>query len=757
MEFQMAVSHQPVREYFAGMGQAVADRTINRIIVEEGAARRETWSEVAERVTYGNCMLHELGVKDQAAMLRHMRQAALLMSGRHLQHGDDQQFSRNMELFTNCATAATSFLLFYLLLNGSGVGRAYDDAMMLIDWANDMPNVRIVIDPEHPDVKNGLITGFEAPGHYDYWPVRNGTDYEVFMVPDSREGWAKAFERIERHAFAKNHNLLLILDFSLVRAKGSPIKGMQNRPSSGPGPVMIALQNIAQLRGMDVEPWEATMRVDHYCAECVLVGGARRAARMATKTWRDKTIFGFINFKRGGVFWSSNNSVTIDQEFRNACMKVRGLLTVFKDLTVDDLFKLGHIIAIERHAWLVLIALAEASYHDGTGEPGIINQDKLHANDSHLAEYLDGEFAESERFKVDPETAPLMQELAKRVVRAKYTMITNPCGEIALLMLGGYCVIADVVPFHAQSIEDAKEAFEIATRALMRVNLMDSMYKREVARTNRIGVGITGLHEWIYDQFGFTWHDIIDEEKSKSMWLTLAYFKRAIVRTAKEYAAELGVEVPHTNTTFKPAGTTSKLFGLTEGAHLPSMREFMRWVQFRNDDPLVEEYAAKGYPTRKLVQYTGTTIVGFPTRPAICQMDGGDWIVTAAEATPEEQYQFLRLLEKYWIVGVDEDEKPLKNTGNQVSYTLKFDPEIVSFEHFLDTLIDGQFSIRCCSIMPQADTSAYEYQPEEPITPQNYNFWMSRIELANEDIGLEHVACGIGGCPVSFNENEQSA
>ena len=36
-----------------------------------------------------------------------------------------------------------------------------------------------------------------------------------------------------------------------------------------------------------------------------------------------------------------------------------------------------------------------------------------------------------------------------------------------------------------------------------------------------------------------------------------------------------------TVTTVKPAGTTSKLFGLTEGAHLPARRQYLRWVQFK--------------------------------------------------------------------------------------------------------------------------------------------------------------------------------
>lgn len=235
------------------------------------------------------------------------------------------------------------------------------------------------------------------------------------------------------------------------------------------------------------------------------------------------------------------------------------------------------------------------------------------------------------------------------------------------------------------------------------------------------------------------------------------------IKSIKLSAPELTVdiEVADTHTYQLSNGcvshnTTSKLFGLTEGAHLPPMREYMRWVQFRNGDKLIEDYKRKGYPVKKLRSYSGTTIVGFPTRPKICELDGGDWIVTASEATPSEQYQFLRLLEKYWIVGVDERGNPLsEDTGNQISYTLKYDPNIVDFEHFMDTLIDGQFSVKCCSVMPKIDTTAFEYQPEEPITSEEFDRIAANIKFAErEDIGFEHVDCGSGGCPVDFNDEK---
>jgi hypothetical protein len=188
------------------------------------------------------------------------------------------------------------------------------------------------------------------------------------------------------------------------------------------------------------------------------------------------------------------------------------------------------------------------------------------------------------------------------------------------------------------------------------------------------------------------------------------------------------------------------------------MREFLRWVQFRNDDPIVKEYKNNGYPTKVLKTYSGTTVVGFPTQPEICKLGMGDKLVTAAEATPEEQYQYLRLLEKYWIRGVDEDGiTPLPESGNQVSYTLKYNPIVTSYDEFVRTLLEGQSSVRCCSVMPQTDSSAYEYQPEEVMTTSRYQQIISEIEKTShnseetkEDVSFEHIDCGSGACPIDF-------
>src|SRR5271166_6354558 len=101
------------------------------------------------------------------------------------------------------------------------------------------------------------------------------------------------------------------------------------------------------------------MVVDHALAECVLVGGARRAARMSTKFWSDPTVLEFITVKRPlefigktveeilairsgsanapqGFLYSSNNSVTVDAEFWRL---VKGAGTDARSLHAKAVFK----------------------------------------------------------------------------------------------------------------------------------------------------------------------------------------------------------------------------------------------------------------------------------------------------------------------------------------------------------------------------------------------------------------------------------
>lgn len=770
---------------------------------QEPPTRWETWGEVADRVSDGNVSLvansNRVGpdhvAEERAGLRRHIAQASVLMSGRHLQHGDANQALRPQEVFTNCSTAPTSFALFYLLLNGSGVGRCYDDDMMLVNWDN-MPTVRVVLDDSHPD--------FDYQAHMSVRDAKHlygkAKGVHWFEVEDSREGWARAVEQLEIMTFEKTYrDELLIINFTPVRCKGEPIMGMQGRPSSGPVPLMQAFEMIAKVKGAKMPPWLQALYIDHYLACPVLVGGARRAARMSTKHWTDADILDFIEVKRpieydgmtmeevvayraGCAFpptaflWSSNNSITVDADFWRRVKLAKGHAEYQSPLSVK--------------ARAVLHRVAECSYGDGTGEPGLINVHKLTTNNEGLDtdQFKYGGFMHSDRYQVTDETKMYLMRLYKAVRKKTNGYIVNPCGEIVLFILGAFCVIADVVPFHATSIEDGEEACRFATRSLIRVNLMDSLYRAEVKRTNRIGVGQTGIHEfaWKFFEVGFDdlvrpdfagWIDLKrktadadytlghDHEnpaiRAAAFWSVQGGYSRAVHYEAIAYSEELGVNPPHTDTTNKPSGSVSKLFALTEGAHLPAMAFYLRWVQFRTDDPQVQDYRDAGYPVRELTSYRGHVIVGFPTEPTLTTLGMGDKIVLAGDASMADQYDWLRLLEAFWIEGTDIEsyvsgEQLLPAHGNQVSYTMKYKPEDTDFDLFKQTMVDQLSTVRCVSVMPQEDTSAYEYLPEQSVNKAEFEAVVAAIKgTLEEDVGAEHLGCSTGACPITFAEGEK--
>jgi len=777
------------------MGLAVARRTVFR------AEDQEDFGRVADRVAAGNMALlraragTHVDPVEQARLRNAIATGALITSGRHLQHGDAAQPDRNMEVFTNCATAIASFTLFYLLLNGSGVGRAYDDELAAVDWGG-APRLLLHLSPGHPDfpatrtawhrfgAEFGLLpwgTTLEAMTQTQEAEIREwiarGLLADMADAPagahhhcidDSREGWGKAVEVLESMAFAGAADHTLVLDFSDIRPCGAPIAGMQGRPASGPLSLLRAFANLrqhviepARHRAPDDEalaPWEQALLVDHHLSVEVQVGGARRAARMATKSWRDPGIFRFIRAKSEGGLWTANHSVMVDAAFWAAVAAARA----------------GGTEPLHRHALAVFDEVTRCGYING--EPGFINGDKLEDHRTgtawHKPVHEDGRDVRSARYQAD-HAVPLLAELARRAQRARFAATTNPCGEITLHVTGGYCVIADFAPLLACPVPlaaivpgavpdsiaaewDARveDSVRLGVRFLMRANLMDALYGEEVRRTNRMGIGPTGLHEWAWMRWGFSFRDLLDEVRSATFWRMLARLSDAAKAEANAYAAALGLTAPFTVTTIKPAGTTSKLFGLTEGAHLPARRQYLRWVQFRgtrrddgawtpDSDRLLGEYAARGYPVRALRSFPGMAIVGFPTLPLIQRLGIGDRLVTAPDASPEDQYRWLAALERHWI-GAEQ--------GNQVSYTLKVFTDRHDLAAFRAMVLTHQPNIRCCAILPSRPDHAlgYEYLPEEEVTAERFTALVADIEdpALHEAVDMAHLACASGVCPI---------
>ena len=146
---------------------------------------------------------------------------------------------------------------------------------------------------------------------------------------------------------------------------------------------------------------------------------------------------------------------------------------------------------------------------------------------------------------------------------------------------------------------------------------------------------------------------------------------------------------------------------------------------------------------KSLRTFQGMTVVGFPTVPLLLRLGLGDRTTTATEATPAQQFRWLRLLEQHWI-GAER--------GNQVSYTLKIFTDRHDLAAFRDLVLEQQPEIRCCAVLPSRPDHelGYEYLPEEDVTAERFAEIVASIDDLDmhEAVDLVHLQCASGVCPI---------
>jgi len=230
--------------------------------------------------------------------------------------------------------------------------------------------------------------------------------------------------------------------------------------------------------------------------------------------------------------------------------------------------------------------------------------------------------------------------------------------------------------------------------------------------------------------------------KVVKFWSFIDSLRTIAEKSAKDYSINHGLAIPHTVTTIKPSGTISKIMNCTEGAHLPSMLYYLRWIIFPKDGQKHKEFESRGYPIQDVShQYDGCIVVGFPTKQPIVDTIPEDLICTADNTKPEDHFTWLRLLEKYWLGG--------STRNNQISYTLKYNPNEMSYPEFMEMILENQPTIKCCAVMPIEDVSAYAYTPEQSVTKEKYEELLSLIDVAKEEAyDEEKLECESGICPI---------
>lgn len=424
----------------AGMPKSIFEGKYSRVKETVTAANGEklrvfqSWEERVREVVGGNLLLglspeltnNSLTYEEVSKLYEYAARGLLPFSGRHLQQGDWNQPLKTMEKFTNCSSALASFMVMKLGLDGAGIGSDYSTAVRRVDWDN-APQIRPVLSYMHPDF--GKLSGHmesleEAREKYPSESDR----VRWFDIEDSCEGWVRALAAIETAAFHEKHReKLFVFNFSNIRCEGSPIKGQQGRPASGPIPLMKAFMSISSIKGSGMQPWKQAMWIDHAVADCVVMGGVRRIARIATKWWRDRDIFDFIEIKRSGNLWTANNSILVDKDFWEERKDPR------------------------THAARVFQAATAALYHDQSGEPGFISVDRIHQPTPEEVEEIDvSEILNKEYYDTEfhPKTYEMMEKITSYAIRQPYQMIINPC------------VTGDAIVQTAQGLKKVEELYD---------------------------------------------------------------------------------------------------------------------------------------------------------------------------------------------------------------------------------------------------------------------------------------------------------
>lgn len=253
--------------------------------------RKESWPEAVDRVM--NMHRDYLAIRHGVDMYKMepylqlaeeaYKEQLTLGAQRALQWGGSQLLKHHFRLY-NCAASYANRVdffseLMYVLLCGAGVGYS--------------------VQKQHVD----MMPKVKGPGEGS----------EVFVVPDSIEGWADAVKMLAHSYFYKKKSVSF--DFSKIRPKGAPISGGFKAP--GPEPLATALNKVKTIFkaaiGRKLKPIEAH-EISCILADAVISGGVRRSALLSIFSVDDEEM---MNCKTGD-WWTrkeylgrANNSAAV--------------------------------------------------------------------------------------------------------------------------------------------------------------------------------------------------------------------------------------------------------------------------------------------------------------------------------------------------------------------------------------------------------------------------------------------------------------
>tara|TARA_E500000081_G_scaffold89648_1_gene90720 strand:+ start:10281 stop:12269 length:1989 start_codon:yes stop_codon:yes gene_type:complete len=319
--------------------------------------------------------------------------------------------------------------------------------------------------------------------------------------------------------------------------------------------------------------------------------------------------------------------------------------------------------------------------------------------------------------------------------RAPWFSGVNPCAEI-LLSSKSVCNLVEIdVAKFGSDIESLHEAAKIMARANYRqtcVNFNDGVLQTQWHQNNEFlrlcGVGLTGI------------------VKSKLSPYDYKTLKNIVVQAAFSMADELHLPRPKNTTTIKPSGTVSKIMDTTEGCHKPLGRYIFNNVNFSKYDPVLKHLKSAGYRIFENPLDKDAMLVTFPVEYNDVQFDVVDGKYVNLESAIDQLERYKVLMSNY--------------VEQNCSITISYSPdEVGDIIDWLirnwDTYVGVSFILRNDPTKTAQDLG-YLYLPQEVVTQEKYEEYVSQIEDVNldETVGtadfddLSDDECATGACPV---------
>lgn len=528
--------------------------------------------------------------------------------------GTDMVYQRGSMALNNCGYVDIKQLsrdvhwAMDALMLGVGVGfSAHHDVLSGLQLPRTEGPVYRVERPED-DHENGYPTHSYTQAH-EVWDLA-GTI--VYVVPDSREGWADAIKLLLESYEAGGPTIRF--DYGRLRPRGAKIAGFGGE-ASGYVPLKklhLQLRTILDHAVRHKDEWtpgRLITDVINLVGTCIVAGNVRRSATIALghpddtefaklKQYVDESGNPTKYWYRRRFGWMSNNSYALSER---------------------------------EHFENLVPVIAEGIRRNG--EPGFLNL-KAVRNYGRLGDRVGTEL---------PNGSILRQDNAIGI---------NPCGEIPLESYE-LCCLAEWYPTRCltdgridfdQAMQAARyAAFYTQTVQLLMTHRPET--NEVIARNRRTGVSFGGAATAL-------------ELTTMTEAIKLMEHGYAAIREENKRASiEAGVPEAIRVTAMKPSGTTSLMMGVTPGAHWPTAGYMIRRARVDNNRwKLRSVLEAAGVPHEPDLWSANTEVYEFPVRTP-----GADRVRPVEKVSMWEQADFAAVLAQHFV-------------DNAVSVTVTFDP-----------------------------------------------------------------------------------